>query len=369
MLIATTLLVLNNPKQYEYNQMLDNFIQKRYPNIGIQFLSALFPNQLSSYIQNHTTKENFIFFSIYNTNTPVGSVTFIGIFSNFIPISYSPDKKSHNTIPSLKTQLNSNYSNSSTNLGTNTNLPTASKNKANIPFQAHSLSPNLVQVGMAQIGDNSSHHFIPLMALKATYGIQPSPPTRPMYPLPKFNFFLSKSQVNQLALYWLTSYTFKGTQEGIVFLGPRGWIVTTAAIGANGGEEVTLQSPSNSQAHLSIRMDAGLSSMISDTATYFPTTKEWARTLGYYSTDKLPYQINIVPLGPESEDISYQNPTNIFRTNGVVFSTFATRPLNPNALSGEFAIAKVSLPSSFHNIESRITSFFVSNTIHYLQLK
>lgn len=81
------LLVANNPSPAAYSRLLISALQAR---LGSSVLGGAF-NLVSAsalpYIVSHTTRTNFLLFSIYRTSTPIGTGMFVGIMSEIVPLS------------------------------------------------------------------------------------------------------------------------------------------------------------------------------------------------------------------------------------------------------------------------------------------
>ena len=136
-------------------------------------------------------------------------------------------------------------------------------------------------------GSDGSTSILPVIGIKASYGINMTPSMIPSQPLSPIKFSLPPNQASQLALYWVNEGY---NNQGYTFLGPRNWLVKDAGIGADGSESFTLQSPNGSQS-MTVRDDGACQGCsISDMGSYFPNLNAWAKKQEVgFNTASLPF--------------------------------------------------------------------------------
>ncbi len=87
-LLVLILLAVTNPSKEEYTAWLQEKIEAKTENSIMKGVVSLFGESI---IENATTTQNFIIFSIYNVSLDGKKIKILGVFKNFIPI-YSAEE-------------------------------------------------------------------------------------------------------------------------------------------------------------------------------------------------------------------------------------------------------------------------------------
>jgi hypothetical protein len=228
-------------------------------------------------------------------------------------------------------------------------LPSGKKTKVQSDKKPTSSGPTV-----SIICDDGKSLSLPVVGIKATYGVSyaTTPPVNPVNPLPPVHFNLPSNQVDALTAYWVNE-GYKN--QGILFLGPNGWTPTSATVGADGSEQFTLQSPSDSHQNMTLADDGGCQACgIRDIGTYFPDQKQWASEKGYPPLSP-PAFTSMSRINQNTMAYSLQSPNPGYETNGIAYMA-----------QGEnifFGREEISLPTSQHSLETTILNFYTAYTV------
>jgi len=212
------------------------------------------------------------------------------------------------------------------------------------------------QDGNATIITTKGKIYLPLVPLKAKHGIG-DPSITPAHPV-TLNYSKSFVLPNSLTMDWVTTQYYNGQQLGLVFLVPLGWQAVNAVVGADGSVNIKLRSKNSPTESMLVQDDGGCNGCsVSDTATFFPGMRKWAKNLGMYFPSSIPSNLSIHKLTNNSELVSFRAPGNSNLSTGVVYSSFVN---NPNG-KGDFQMITLTVPADF-KLRNEILNFFM----HYI---
>lgn len=206
------------------------------------------------------------------------------------------------------------------------------------------------------INNDGSSVTLPVIGLKATYGVSFStpPPLDPVEQIPPIHYNIPADQASELSAYWAN----EGYQnQGILFLAPRRWVPTSAAIGADGSEVFSLQSPSAIQQKFTLADDGGCAGCaVTDIGAYFPSMQKWVAAQGMpVGTGSGPDFQSEHPLNVSTMAYSLVSFTPGYQTNGVAYMNTSGNTF--------FGHEEVTLPSAQHGLETTILNFYTAYTI------
>jgi hypothetical protein len=228
----------------------------------------------------------------------------------------------------------------------------------NVPSEQAVSKPKASGPTVTFVEDNGTTVILPVIGIKSQYGVSfpTHPSVNPTSQIPPIHFNIPSSQVSQLAAYWVNEGT--DSNQGFLFLGPRGWIATSALIGADGSESFTIQSPTDVTQKLTVSDDGGCAGCsISDIATYFPNMQQWAAQQGFPTQSpvafKGEYQIN-----QNSMSYALYPPSEGYETNGIAY--MQPGGTNQNIFFGR---EEMTMPTSDHSLETTILNFYTAYTV------
>ncbi|WP_054968989.1 DUF4850 domain-containing protein [Alicyclobacillus ferrooxydans] len=205
------------------------------------------------------------------------------------------------------------------------------------------------------VENNGNTVTLPVVGIKSQYGIG-SPPSSvdPTFQIPPIDFNIPADQVSQLAVYWVNRDPL--SEPGFLFLGPRGWIATSALIGADGSERFTIQSPADPSQKLTVSDDGGCAGCsIMDIGAYFPNMRQWAVQQGFPLQSpplfKGEYQLN-----KNTMSYALYPPAPGYETNGAAYMNLPGT--NQNIFFGQ---EEITMPPSDHSLETTILNFYLAN--------
>jgi len=206
------------------------------------------------------------------------------------------------------------------------------------------------------INNDGSSVTLPVIGLKATYDVSFStpPPLDPVEQIPPIHYNIPPGQASQLSAYWVN----EGYQnQGILFLAPRRWVPTSAAVGADGSEVFSLQSPSAIQQKFTLEDDGGCAGCaVTDIGAYFPSMKKWVAAQGMPAgTGPGPDFQSEYPLNASTMGYSLVSFTPGYQTNGVAYMNTSGNTF--------FGHEEVTLPSAQYGLETTILNFYTAYTI------
>lgn len=203
------------------------------------------------------------------------------------------------------------------------------------------------------LGSDGSAVILPLVGIKADYGMNfnkpPSvDPTRPITPL---HFTVPGSQTNHLEVYWIN----EGSGSGTMFIGPRGWIPTSAGIGVDGSELFSLQNPNDITQKMTVTDDGGCAGCsISDIGSYFPNLAHWAAQQGFPPST--------FGTSPDFQSRQLINPSALAYQLVTLQSGYQTNGVAVMQNTGDifFGRAEITMPTSAHELMTTMLNFYLT---------
>jgi hypothetical protein len=142
----------------------------------------------------------------------------------------------------------------------------------------------LANCGTADFGRSGAAARLPLYCIAADYGASEpgrAPAVRPKAPLPAVAFEIPQELELQLAAYWM-NLDPSGGENGLLLIGPRGWEIVSAAVGADGSAGMTMRDPEDPQQRWRVFTIPGCQGCaVSAIGTYFPSLGKWAEDQGF----------------------------------------------------------------------------------------
>lgn len=203
------------------------------------------------------------------------------------------------------------------------------------------------------ISSDGSTVILPLVGIKATYGMDfnKPPSVGPLTAIPPIHFAIPESQSNLLAVYWIN----EGGGTGAMFIGPRGWIPTSAGVGVDGSELFSLQDPNDITQKMTVTDDGGCAGCsIGDIGSYFPNLANWAAQQGFPP--------NTFRTSPEFQSRQLLSPSALayelvtlrpgYQSNGVA--------VMKNKGNTFFGREEITMPKSDHKLMTTMLNFYLA---------
>lgn len=215
-----------------------------------------------------------------------------------------------------------------------------------------SSAPTISGPTLTLIGDNGNNVTLPIVGIKATYGVDfPTPPSiNPTSQITSIHFNVPSNQADELTAYWVNEGF---NNQGFLFIGPRGWIPISASIGVDGSKNFTLQSPSDITQKMTYEDDGACQGCsISNIGTYFPGMSQWASQQGF-APNAFPDFQSGYQLNQNTAEYSINSLNAGYETNGI-----ACKKANTTA-GYFFAREEITLPTSKHALETTILNYLL----------
>lgn len=347
--------IVTNPSKQEYSQWVVNQeSQHTTSSIGKGLV-----NLLGGPIVNHsTTLQNYGIFTIFYTNVLGQKATILGAFHFFIPISV-PSQTDHSATASKSASVPTSTSNSivqSSNQSVQSGqlVPNLTSQQPDNPYSANN-RPIEVPDGTVQIMSNNGTFKLPVIGIKATYGVsgQTVPSTTPIDQLAPVDFNLPSNLSSSMAIYWVN---LGEDTRGMEFLAPQNWKPVSAGIGADGSGGVTLDSPDGQKVTFAYQFNGPA---LWGIGAYFPELRSWVAQTENIPMSQLqsPTGINEVHIDKNTVAYSHKSPKEQFITNGI-----AVEHQQGNWFFGS---GEVVSPNS--QLSQTILNFFLQQTMNDVQ--
>ncbi|PWK11556.1 DUF4850 domain-containing protein [Tumebacillus permanentifrigoris] len=320
-IFVLVLMAITNPTKPEY---VSWFKEKAVDNSDGFIAKSVISLLGDPFFESSTRSTNLVFFTVFRSDLGGSdNISVLGLFHNFLPLKMPIGDNQSTTSSATKPLSKPVNSTPKPSEPSSTSVKQTTTHADPLPVMK---SGGTVKV----IGKEGTFE-LPLLGVQGLYGfpVNTEPSILPDAKLPDLHFDLPANKADQVAVYWVNAGE-GSTSKGNIYLAPKGWIATSAGIGADGSTGLTLVSDvsTKNQQSISIRTDGNcIGCIVTDIGEYFSDLNQWANenfpiSSGIHLVDGL----NVSRIDDHTIAYSVQQSEGSFETNGVVVERHESRP-------------------------------------------